>query len=52
MDAEIPAEPNERLIALIELVDDLMAFPWAQRNAQVETSFEATDESGRGTWRR
>ncbi len=41
---------TERLVAFVELADDVLANPWCGRQVQVRLEYQAIGESGRGDW--
>ena len=41
---------TERLVAFVELANDVLANPWCGRQVEVRLEYQAIDESGRGDW--
>ena len=40
----------ERVVAFVELADDVLANPWCLRQVEVRLEYKAIDETGRGDW--
>jgi len=41
---------TERLVAFVELADDVLANPWCERRVEVSVEYQAIGNTGRGDW--
>ena len=41
---------TERLVAFVELADDVLANPWCERRVEVSVEYQAIGDTGRGDW--